>query len=267
MWDRIAEFLFRNRRLVVGFWVVYVLIMAAMTTQSRVSFKFLRMLPEDDSANVAYEAFKSDFSSAGNAVVLGVKDVDFFRPGLLNEWRALALRLEKRPEVKAVLAVHNAVDLSLPDSATEMQAVALMPEEVTSPGEAFAVKRRLKELPFYKGMLISDDGYTQLMSVSLKEEVLYDRVILSALDAINAEVDLFEANTGEDVNISGLPYLRMANARIIQKEIILFLGLTGAFTLLIMLAFLRSLRAAMIALTVVLASVLSSFGTMAAFGF
>ena len=267
MWDRVAEFLFRNRRLVVGFWVVYVLIMAAMTTQSRVSFKFLRMLPEDDSVNVAYEAFKSDFSSAGNAVVLGVKDVDFFRPGLLNEWRALALRLEKRPEVKAVLAVHNAVDLSLPDSATAMTAQALMPEEVTSPGEAFAVKRRLKELPFYKGMLISDDGYTQLMSVSLKDEVLYDRVILNALDAIKVEVDLFEANTGEDVNISGLPYLRMANARIIQKEIILFLGLTGAFTLLIMLAFLRSIRAAMIALTVVLASVLSSFGTMAAFGF
>jgi predicted RND superfamily exporter protein len=241
--------------------------MAALTTQSRVSFKFLRMLPEDDSVNVAYEQFKHEFSSAGNAVVLGVKDVDFYRPGLLNEWRALALRLEKRPEVKAVLAVHNAVDLVLPDSASTMEARPLMPNEVTSPGEAFAVKRRLKELPFYKGMLISDDSYTQLMSVSLKDEVLYDREILNALDAIKSEVEIFEANTGEKANISGLPYLRMANARIIQKEILLFLGLTGAFTLLIMLAFLRSFRAAAIALGVVLASVLSSFGTMAALGY
>ena len=267
MWDRIAEFLFRNRRLVVGFWVVYVLVMAFFTTQSKVSYKFLRMLPEDDSVNVAYEEFKSEFASAGNAVVLGVKDVDFFRPGLLNEWRELALRLEKRPEVKAVLAVHNAVDLVLTDSAQAMQTQPLMSGEVTSPGEAFAVKRRLKELPFYKGMLISDDGYTQLMSVSLKNEVLYDKEILSALDAIKEEVEIFEANTGEDVNISGLPFLRMANAKIIQREILLFLCMTGAFTLLIMLAFLRSMRAAVIALLVVLACVLSSFGTMAALGF
>ena len=194
MWERVSEFLFRNRRLIVGFWVLYMLGMAALTTQSRVSFKFLRMLPEDDSVNVAYEQFKQEFSSAGNAVVLGVKDVDFYRPGLLNEWRALALRLERRPEVKAVLAVHNAVDLVLPDSATTMEALALMPKEVTSPGEAFAVKRRLKELPFYKGMLISEDSYTQLMSVSLKDEVLYDREILNALDAIKAEVEIFEAN-------------------------------------------------------------------------
>lgn len=126
MWDRIAEFLFRNRRLVVGFWFVYVVVMAFFTTQSKVSYKFLRMLPEDDSVNVAYEEFKREFASAGNAVVLGVKDVDFFRPGLLNEWRALALRLEKRPEVKAVLAVHNAVDLVLTDSAQAMQTQPLM---------------------------------------------------------------------------------------------------------------------------------------------
>ena len=267
MWDKISEFIFKYRRGVVIFWVVFVLIMAGLTTQSKVSYQFLRMLPEDDSTFLAYEQFKKDFSLTGSTVVLGVKDVDFYRPGLLNEWRELSLRLQDREEIQTVLAVNNAVNLVLPDTATALQVVPLMPEEVVSPGDAFAVKRQLKELPFYKGLLISEDGYTQLMLVSLKLEVLYDKKILDAIDAIREEVEVFETNTGEDINISGLPYLRMANTRIITKEIALFLLLTGSFTLLIMLAFLRSFRAAAIALGVVLACILSSFGTSALLGY
>jgi predicted RND superfamily exporter protein len=87
------------------------------------------------------------------------------------------------------------------------------------------------------------------------------------IDRITNEAKKFERRTGIDVQISGVPYLRMINARSIKSEINLFLGLTGIVTLLIMFAMMRSTRAALIALAVVGVGVVGSFGVLGGLGY
>ena len=113
----------------------------------------------------------------------------------------------------------------------------------------------------------SHDGNTQLMAVRISDTANYSKLFFPMIDRITAEAKKFERRTGIDVQISGVPYLRMVNARSIKSEINLFLGLTAVVTLIIMFAMMRSTRAALIALAVVGVGVVGSFGVLGALGY
>jgi hypothetical protein len=103
--------------------------------------------------------------------------------------------------------------------------------------------------------------------VRISDTANYSKLFFPMIDHITAEAKKFERRTGIDVQISGVPYLRMVNARSIKSEINLFLGLTAIVTLIIMFAMMRSTRAALIALAVVGVGVVGSFGVLGALGY
>ncbi len=105
------------------------------------------------------------------------------------------------------------------------------------------------------------------MAVQISDTANYSKLFFPMIDRITNEAKKFERRTGIDVQISGVPYLRMINARSIKSEINLFLGLTGIVTLLIMFAMMRSTRAALIALAVVGVGVVGSFGVLGGLGY
>jgi predicted RND superfamily exporter protein len=113
----------------------------------------------------------------------------------------------------------------------------------------------------------SHDGNTQLMAVRISDTSNYSALFFPMIDRITAEAKKFERRTGIDVQLSGVPYLRMVNARSIKSEINLFLGLTAGVTLIIMLLMMRSSRAALIALAVVGVGVVGSFGVLGVLGY
>jgi predicted RND superfamily exporter protein len=113
----------------------------------------------------------------------------------------------------------------------------------------------------------SHDGNTQLMAVRISDTSNYSALFFPMLDRITAEAKKFERRTGLDVQLSGVPYLRMVNARSIKSEINLFLALTAGVTLIIMLLMMRSSRAALIALSVVGVGVVGSFGVLGVLGY
>ena len=267
MWARIAVFLMSNRLFVVGFWLVFTAGMAFMGRNVAVSYTLPKMLPDNDPAMVEYADFQSEFTQSANLIVLGAKDESFFTPSVLNQWRELAKRIEGTPEVVSVLSIHNALDLYMDEAEGEaMQPFPLMVGPVKSPRQGFVLRDQYEDLPFYRGMLRNDDGRTHLMMVSISDHANYSTAAFALLDQLAAEIKRFERNTGIDVNMSGLPYLRLSNAQSIKSEINLFIALTCIVTILIMLLMLKSLRSAIIALSIVGVGLAGTFGIMGIFG-
>jgi predicted RND superfamily exporter protein len=77
-------------------------------------------------------------------------------------------------------------------------------------------------------------------------------------DRINA----FEKETGLDLRVSGMPYIRTLNANSIISEIGLFVGAALGITSLLFFFFFRSFRATMVSMFVVIIGVMWSFGTL-----
>ena len=248
MWENLGHFILNNRKGVLLFWIVYVLFMGFAGRNVDISYHFAKMLPSDDSVFTTYIKFQEDFTGSGNSIVLGAKDNAFFSPSVLNAWQNMAERLEKEDEVTGVFSLHNAVDIVLGDEEGEkMQSLAIMQGKVDSPQKAFNIRDHYDALPIYHGLLSSRDNETHLMAISITEKANYSEIIYDLFDRIHIETKRFERRTGIPIEVSGLPYLRLNNARSIKSEINLFMILTALVTVLIMLILLRSMRAAIIA--------------------
>ncbi|CAI8297616.1 MAG: Putative membrane protein YdgH [Owenweeksia sp. TMED14] len=268
MWERVGHFILKNRKGVLLFWILYVLFMGFSGRNVDISYHFAKMLPANDSVFTTYNRFQEEFAGSGSSIVLGAKDDSFFTPSVLNAWKDMAERLEKEKEVIGVLSLHNAVDMVLGDQEGErMKSVPIMSGEVDSPQKAFNIRDHYDALPIYHGLLSSRDNKTHLMAISITEKANYSEIIYDLFDRIHVETKRFERRTGIPIEVSGLPYLRLNNARSIKGEINLFMFLTALGTVLIMLILLRSMRAALIALVVVAVGVIGSFGIMGLLGF
>ena len=77
----------------------------------------------------------------------------------------------------------------------------------------------------------------------------------------------FEKNTGIDLKVSGMPYIRTLNATSILSEISLFIGAALFITSLIFFFFFRSHRATLIAVLIVIVGVMWTFGFIGLFRF
>ncbi len=80
-------------------------------------------------------------------------------------------------------------------------------------------------------------------------------------------VAAFEKQTGLDVRVSGMPYIRTLNAKMILDEIGLFVLMATLVTTLIFFFFFRSYRATFISMSIVVIGVMWAFGIIGLLGF
>jgi predicted RND superfamily exporter protein len=77
----------------------------------------------------------------------------------------------------------------------------------------------------------------------------------------------WEAKYGRDLHMSGLPWLRIANSKKLEQEIYRTVALTLLVTVLIFFFFLKSLKATLVSLLIVILGVVFGMGTMGLFGY
>lgn len=80
------------------------------------------------------------------------------------------------------------------------------------------------------------------------------------LNELVPAVETFEKETGIDLRVSGMPYIRTLNAKTITDEISIFIGASLLVTSLLFFFFFRSFRATLISLIIVIIGVMWSFG-------
>tara|TARA_R110002096_G_scaffold115365_2_gene249817 strand:- start:20491 stop:22854 length:2364 start_codon:yes stop_codon:yes gene_type:complete len=265
MFTILARKILRNR---TAFLVGLFLCTAFMIFQAkdaRISYKFSRLLPTTDSTQVIYDNFQKTFKQSGNTIVLAVEDYDVFAEGNFEKWHKFESDIAAIDGVESVLSPTQTFHLERNDSLEQLELFPF-PGAYTNV-DLDSLKSEFYKMPFYEGLLYSKDRSATLLLVQIDPEVLYIKKVLYLVEDLKKKVKNFEKDNNLVIHSSGLPFIRMANTRKTSREIFMFIGLSLFVTSLLLYLFLRSFKAMLISLLVVVLGVCWSFGLITTFGF
>ena len=263
-WSRTARIILRNRILILLLIAAATVALATQWKHMRFATSEVNLLPDDHPENVQYQDFLSVFGEEGNAIVLAVRDSSLFEPGRFNQWNVLSKQLEAFPEVAFVLSTDNLQQLVRDRESDEFNLKPWMEAPVEDQQTLDSLTHILfDELPFYDRLLYNKEHRTVQTVVYLDKHLVNTTVRKDfVLNDLNTLITDFEADTGLDVRISGMPYIRTMNAQNIIDEIGSFILAALLVTSLIFFFFFRSFRATLISICVVVIGVMWAFGTL-----
>ena len=204
-------------------------------------------------------------------ITIAVKDPRLFTPENFSSWNTLAQSLEKYPEIENVISLGNLKKLKKFEDPNrfEMVPVLVLEEQPLDKEYIEAFKEEIfSGLPFYENLVYSNNSQTIQTVIYLREDILNSQERKDfVIDHLQPMVADFEKESGMELYVSGMPYIRTLNAQNIVDEIGLFIGAALFVTSLIFFFFFRSVRATVISMVTVLIGVMWSFGVIGLFNF
>ncbi len=263
-WSLIARIVLRNRTaMLVGIGVVTVLL-ALQWKNIRFTYTEANLLPKDNPVNIDYDAFLERFGEEGNLIVIGAKDPKLFTPEAFAAWTRMMKAIKSAPEVDLAISIEDLKVLSKNDSLARFELESFLPEGNLTKTQLDSARARLfNDLPFYRGLLYNAQSGTIRSAVYLKKEIVNTPARKDfVVEKLVPLIEEYESQTGIDLRVSGMPYIRTLNAETILDEIGIFIGAALLVTSLLFFFFFRSFRATMIALGIVIIGVMWSFGVL-----
>ena len=264
-WELIARVVLRNKILMLSIIVAITVFLGMQWKNIHFTFTEANMLPDDNIANVEYNAFLNKFGEEGNLIIIGVKDKTFFTPKAFKAWNTLMNSIKKDKAIDLVISINDLKKLQKNDSLQKFELVPFVDQSKTL-NKAYLedIKKQLfNDMPFYEGLLFNKK------SGSIRSAVYMDKKIVNTkerkdyiLEKLIPAVEKFEKETNIDLRVSGMPYIRTLNAKTITDEISLFIGASLLVTSLLFFFFFRSFRATLISIIIVIIGVMWSFGVL-----
>ena len=106
-WELIARIVLRNRILMLSIIAAITVFLALQWKNIHFTFTEANMLPDDNIANVEYNAFLDKFGEEGNLIIIGVKDSTFFTPKAYAAWSKLMNTIKQNQEVDLVVSLND----------------------------------------------------------------------------------------------------------------------------------------------------------------
>ena len=268
-WGTIANLILRNRVLIIVAISLVTIFLASQWQYMRFTFTEANLLPDTHPENLQYEDFIKTFGEEGNLIVIAIKDEDFFSEKIFHEWVALNDKINAFPEIDFTLSTNNVQELIKDEKEEKFVLQNLLPEEKLDATALQKFKQKLLlELPFYKNILYSADGNAIRTAIYMDKDIVNtaqrkDFIFQTFIPLIAS----FEKQTGLDVRISGMPYIRTLNAQNIVDEIGVFVISAMLLTSMIFFLFFRSFRATFISMLVVIIGVMWAFGILGWLGY
>lgn len=263
-WGTVANLILRNRFLIIGGVIMITLFFSSQWQYMRFTFTEANLLPSNHPENKQYNEFVKTFGEEGNLVVIAVKNDRLFEQKIFDRWIALNKKIDSYSEVDFTLSTNNVQELVKDEKQKKfvLKPVFDISNYDASDIEKFKQKLLL-ELPFYNNILYDKQGKTIRSAIYLDKKIINtiqrkDFIFETFLPLIVA----FEAETGLDIKISGMPYIRTLNAQNIVDEIGVFVLSAMLLTSLIFFLFFRSFRATFISMFVVIIGVMWAFGIL-----
>ena len=231
----------------------------------RFTYTEANLLPDDHKINQEYNSFLEKFGEEGNLVVIGFKDSTFFTEKNILLWENFISEIKKDKAVDFTLSIE---DLKVLKKDTLNQKLKLVPFINKSEFNPEYLKEKEREfyndIPFYEGMLFNKETGSVRFAIYMDKKIVNTAArkdfILKYLS--KEKVAKFEKESGIDLKISGMPYIRTLNSQSIIGEIGLFVGAALFITSLLFFFFFRSFRATIISMCIVIIGVMWSFGTL-----
>lgn len=263
-WAGLARIILRNR--------IFILILIASVTvflgfqwkHMRFSNTEANVLPDDHPETIQYNAFVNVFGQEDNAIVLAIRDSSLFLPENFNRWNKLSKQFQAVPEIDFVISTDNLQELVKDNEKQEFVLQPLVKDKLETKEEVIQIKNHLfNNMPFYENLIFNKKSGTIRTVIYLDKDILNTSVrnefILNDLENL---INNFEMETNLDVRVSGMPYIKTWNNKIITSEIGKFILAALAVTSIIFFFFFRSFRATLISMCVVIIGVMWAFGIL-----
>ncbi|SIS81967.1 hypothetical protein SAMN05421766_104147 [Zobellia uliginosa] len=263
-WEKTASIILRNRILILILIIAFTVFMGMQWKNMRFSNTQANLLPDHHPVNLEYRAFLKKFGEEGNAVVFAIHDSSLFTPDKINRWNKFSKQLAAFPEVDFVLSLDNLQELKKDNENQKFVLEPLIRSQIKSKQEIDSIKNHLfNDLPFYDNLLFNKESGTVRTVVNLDKDIINTTVRKDfILEDLTHLVEKFEEETGLDVRVSGMPYIRTMNSQNIIDEIGKFILAALGVTSLIFFFFFRSFRATLISMCVVIIGVMWAFGIL-----
>jgi len=263
-WARIARIILRNRILILLLIAAFTFFLAMQWENMRFSNSQANLLPDNHPINLEYQNFLNQFGEEGNTVVFAISDAALYTPVNFNRWNKLSKQLGAFPEVDFVLSTDNLQELIKDKEKQEFVLEPLIKSEIITQQDVDTLANHLfNDLPFYDNLLYNKESRTIRTVMYLDKDIVNTSVRKDfILEDLTRLVDNFENETGLDVRISGMPYIRTMNSQNIIDEIGKFILAALGVTSLIFFFFFRSFRATLISMFVVIIGVMWAFGVL-----
>jgi len=263
-WAKIARIILRNRIIILVLLAIMTLFMSMQWEKMRFSNSQANLLPDHHPVNLEYLSFLEQFGEEGNVVVLAVKDSALFTPIKFNRWNKLSKQLGAFPEVDFVLSTDNLQELVKDTVKQEFVMQPFIKQTPKTKKDVDSLTNHLfNDLPFYDNLIYNKKTHTIRSVIYLDKDIVNTSVRKDfILEDLSTLVKNFEKETGLNVHISGMPYIRTMNSQNIIDEIGKFILAALGVTSLIFFFFFRSFRATIISMFVVIIGVMWAFGIL-----
>jgi len=268
-WSRVSRIILRNRYLVLILIAAFTAFLVTQMKYMKFSYTEANLLPENHETNIQYNQFLEIFGEEGNLIILGVKDSTVFTPKKFNAWNQLAKSFDTLKQVDFTLSIADVKKLTADRKNRKFILEPLYKEAPKTEEKVNDIKKQLFEkLPFYDNLLYNKETGTLQTAIYINKEIVNTAARKTfVFDNLEPIIEAFEKETGLDIRISGMPYIRTVNSQNIVDEISLFVGGALLITALIFFFFFRSFRATFITLLVVTIGVIWAFGFIGLLGY
>lgn len=269
-WEMVARIVLKNRITILGLVVIITVFLTLQWKNIRFTFTEANLLPDNHVVNNEYNRFLETFGEEGNLIVVGVKDSTFFTPKAFRAWDKLMIDFKNQKEIDLVVSISDLKKLQKNESKETFELAPFIDQNKISNKEYLtsAKSELFQKMPFYEGLLFNKKTGT------IRSAIYLDKKIVNTiarkefiLNYFIPKIEAYEKETGIDLRVSGMPYIRTLNAKSIVDEISLFVGASLFITSLIFFFFFRSFRATLISLIIVIIGVMWTFGLLGLFNY
>lgn len=261
-WKHTASFILKNRLIVFIGVIALSAFMGFEASKVKITFNGGKVLPVTDSAYIRYNQFKKTFGQDASSMVIGIKSDKIFDKDVFNDWFLIGNKLKEIKGIKTVISVANVYDLQKDTALHRFVIKPLVTGVLPSAQAVDSVKQHLLNLPFYKGLILSDDGKSTLMAITFDDKIINTPFRVPIIKKIDELGQQFEKKHGIKVHYSGLPLIRTVVGDLVSHEFSMFLGLSILITALILALFFRSFFPVIFPVLIVVLGVVWSLGTL-----
>ena len=267
MWIYLVRHILRYRLLNIVVIFLLTLFMGYHALKVQMSYEFTSLLPQSDSAHIAYENFKNRFGHDGSVLFIGIQDPEIYNLDKFSGLYDLTDDIKRIDGVEEVISITRLFNLIKNDSLKEFEFAPIVKQRPTSQPEVDSIRQIIYSLPFYDGLMFNKETNVSLIAITLDEKRLNTKGRILLVNAIKERTEAFSEGFGIDMHYSGLPYIRIITSEKLEEESKFFVILAMIIASLILLFFFRSMKAVIFPMLIVLICLVWVFGTMSLLNF
>ncbi|GJM62367.1 MULTISPECIES: efflux RND transporter permease subunit [Persicobacter] len=267
MWNQFAQFVLRYRLALIMIIGVITVFMYYQGKDIEMSYEFGSTVPKTDSEMITFLNFREDFGEDGNLLAIGMKDSAVYELENFRRLKYLGEELNKIRGVNEVMSIPRMVHLVKNTELTKFEAKSIFEQFPDNQHDLDSLLGIVGNQQLYTGQMINMDNGANLLLLSINKDILNSKKRFQLMDDIRMACDQFSEATDIKLHYAGLPFVRTENARMVQKEMVMFLILSVLVTGLIMLYFFRSWDAVLFPLIMIGVIVIWCAGTLGILGY